>query len=198
MYELSFTAYSKVLLHAAKYPTAAVGGLLLGTQASGTQTVVVSDAIPLFHQTALVPSIEAGLQQADIYAQLVGSKVVGFYSANESLANKSVSPLAAKIASKISDNFEGRGLLLLLDPSKASEEGAALSSILQPYVSQNGTWAPAGQRSSLKVDARGEKIRSLLVPKVYGALNDFDNHLDNIELDWIENAAVTKLIADSA
>ena len=64
----------KILLHAAKFPSAAVNGVLLGTvsapqgdsaaDAPSSGAVTVVDAIPLFHSfLALAPMLETALVQ---------------------------------------------------------------------------------------------------------------------------------------
>jgi hypothetical protein len=58
--QISILAYCKLILHAAKYPHAAVNGLLLAkkpTDSDGEddkkEDVEILDAIPLFHQVRL-------------------------------------------------------------------------------------------------------------------------------------------------
>eukprot|EP00795_Rhopilema_esculentum_P001780 gene1780-16267_t len=62
----SVKAYSKILLHACKYPHKAVNGVLISDSVpNGTETIVV-DAIPLFHQClGLAPMLEVALAQVD-------------------------------------------------------------------------------------------------------------------------------------
>ena len=57
--ELAPRAYRKLVFHAAKYPSYAVTGVLVGTPGA---TAVVHDVIPLAHHWhALSPMAEAGL-----------------------------------------------------------------------------------------------------------------------------------------
>jgi hypothetical protein len=57
---ISHKAYLKPLLHAAKYPTTAVNGVLLAEQGS---TKVV-DAVPFFHfWSTLTPMLEVAMTQ---------------------------------------------------------------------------------------------------------------------------------------
>lgn len=63
--ELSERAYRKLMLHAAKYPSATVVGVLVGKH--GT-TVDVDDVIPLAHHwTQLSPMTEAGLAMVRVH-----------------------------------------------------------------------------------------------------------------------------------
>lgn len=66
-YKISARAYTKMILHAAKYPHCAVNGVLLskakGSAGSGNSVEIV-DAIPLFHQCLYVsPMAEIALIQ---------------------------------------------------------------------------------------------------------------------------------------
>ena len=63
-YTCDQTALLKILLHAAKYPAAAVNGVLLGRISSDQRTVQVVDAIPLLHSfLTLAPALETALIQ---------------------------------------------------------------------------------------------------------------------------------------
>ena len=57
------TPLLKILLHAAKYPTMAINGLLLGT-VGGDGALHTTDAVPLFHgQLHLAMALETALLQ---------------------------------------------------------------------------------------------------------------------------------------
>lgn len=73
---LSSTAYTKVLLHSTKSPTAKVLGLLLShSDSTGEQ---VDDATPLAHAwTNLAPAVEAGAALVEAYAASSSLNVVG-------------------------------------------------------------------------------------------------------------------------
>ncbi len=62
-YSVAEDAYLTVLLHAAKYPSCSVNGVLLGRKADG-KGWNVSAAVPLFHHSqALAPCVETALSQ---------------------------------------------------------------------------------------------------------------------------------------
>lgn len=63
-YKISARAYTKMILHAAKYPHCAVNGILLSSNAGKDKTVQIIDAVPLFHQCLHVsPMAEIALIQ---------------------------------------------------------------------------------------------------------------------------------------
>lgn len=61
--KISSRAYTKIVLHAAKYPYAAVNGILLAPKDKSKNQYII-DAIPLFHQCLNVtPMAEIALIQ---------------------------------------------------------------------------------------------------------------------------------------
>ena len=89
-------AYTKIMLHCAAYPHLAVDGLLVGT--SEGATIAVVDAVPLFHNGTLAPSVEAASLAVETYAKSAyGGRVVGYYAANEHLRDESIAPAAAPV-----------------------------------------------------------------------------------------------------
>ncbi|KAJ6836874.1 putative ER membrane protein complex subunit 8/9-like protein [Iris pallida] len=87
-YEVSQTAYIKLVLHALKHRSASVNGLLLGrlldSSSAAAATVQISDAVPLSHsQISLLPSLELALIQVEEHFSAEGLTIVGYYHANE-------------------------------------------------------------------------------------------------------------------
>jgi hypothetical protein len=71
-YVLTEEAYLTVLLHAAKYPSCTVCGVLLGQSTAGG--VTVNTAVPLFHLSMLLaPCVETALSQ--VRASASGSEI---------------------------------------------------------------------------------------------------------------------------
>jgi hypothetical protein len=67
VYTITPQAYTKMVLHAAAYPTASVNGVLLATSSSVAkgENIEVVDAVPLLHaRLVLSPMLEVALEQA--------------------------------------------------------------------------------------------------------------------------------------
>ncbi len=63
-YSMSLKAYSKIVLHCCRYRHLAVNGVVIGSISKETQTVLIQDAIPLFHSgIGLAPMLEISLTQ---------------------------------------------------------------------------------------------------------------------------------------
>lgn len=61
--KVSSRAYTKIILHAAKYPYTAVNGILLASK-DKSKNLQIIDAIPLFHQClSVTPMAEIALIQ---------------------------------------------------------------------------------------------------------------------------------------
>jgi hypothetical protein len=87
-YSVSDRAYTLPLLHAAKYPSSEVCGVLLAESSSADkETIDITKAVPLFHHwTTLSPMLEVALQQVAIlmhvknevdYRVLIPSRLAG-------------------------------------------------------------------------------------------------------------------------
>ena len=107
--ELSKLAYSKIILHAFKYPQQAINGVLLANEGSGSPTLKYVDAIPLFHHNlGLAPMLEVALMQVhkhnsftcncipiykffitlqiESYCKTAGLVIAGYYHASEDVS----------------------------------------------------------------------------------------------------------------
>jgi hypothetical protein len=129
---VSSTAYLKLVLHAAKYQTRSIIGLLVAsTSESSNGAVFIDDVLPLFHTSPLAPSIELALTQADLYLQQArgaAAFIAGIYYSSELYETKTgangepvlPAPQAAaavKIAEKIhanATNKQGGSRILLV------------------------------------------------------------------------------------
>ena len=97
--EFSVRAYTKMIMHAAKYPHCSVNGLLLAPITDQIQKIgsspshqssenpprtIFTDCIPLFHQIqGLTPMLEVALTQIEAMAKGAGLIIAGYYHANE-------------------------------------------------------------------------------------------------------------------
>ncbi|XP_020283169.1 ER membrane protein complex subunit 8/9 homolog [Pseudomyrmex gracilis] len=191
----SARAYCKIILHAAKYPHCAINGLLLGKQetANGRQDLCIKDAIPLFHICLHVsPMAEIALTLVDQLAASKGLILVGYYLANENINDLSTDRPAHRIADKIADNFNN-ALLVVVDNKAMSLEMRCSPLRISQYV--DGKWRPKDVANIIyeKGATHSEAMSSLLKSEEYKNLIDFDNHLDNISLDW-QNQELDKTI----
>jgi hypothetical protein len=179
---MSVKSYVKPLLHAAKYPHCAVNGLLLAepTNQKDNKNLKITDAVPLFHSClTLAPMMEIALTQVDVYCRNHNLVIAGYYQANEGFSESSPNSIAYRLAEKIKENY-GDACLIMLDNSRALSD-CENSYVL--YSNIDGKWKKSDKRPSTEKDV-GDMAYDLLQSRVYRELIDFDNHLDDITLDW--------------
>ncbi|KAL1129054.1 hypothetical protein AAG570_013586 [Ranatra chinensis] len=189
MEEVTFSsrAYCKMILHAAKYPHCAVNGVLLAEQSKQrdgkkSKTLQFVDAIPLFHLCLHVsPMAEVALMQVDTMASSQGLMIAGYYTANEILDDMSIDKPGTKIAEKIVDIFNS-ACLVMIDNSKVTlgmEETP-----LRVLHNVEGKWKQM-DTSNFMVEEKSLFVASVLLQQqAFPQLVDFDNHLDDLSLDW--------------
>ncbi|XP_045463556.1 ER membrane protein complex subunit 8 [Harmonia axyridis] len=185
-------AYCKIILHASKYPHCAVNGILLSKIASSkTKEITFEDAIPLFHiGLNLTPMAEVALAQIDELASKNGFCISGYYTAHENLRENSFEKAEGKISDKITSNFN-HPCLVVVDNTKV---GTNWKLALKVAQFSDGAYRPCDtNRVSLKPEKTLDICNQLIYEEKYTILNDFDNHLDDIKLDWL-NLALNKEI----
>ncbi|KAL0271022.1 UNVERIFIED_CONTAM: hypothetical protein PYX00_008268 [Menopon gallinae] len=204
MADISFSprAYCKMILHCAKYPHCSVNGVLLAENAKskdskGGSGLVFVDAIPLFHICLDVsPMYEIALTQIDQMAASEGRVIAGYYLANENYRDINAD-VGHKVADKIAENFPS-ACLVVVDNRKfppcyeKSIKEAPL--IISQY--SNGAWK-SKDKSSVFVSEDTLYRTSELLGTRSQDLIDFDNHLDDISLDW-RNISLNEEIGDNS
>ncbi|KAB0796842.1 hypothetical protein PPYR_10903 [Photinus pyralis] len=183
---ISCKAYCKIILHAAKYPHCSINGVLLA-KSSTKKEIEFVDAIPLFHNALnLIPMAEIALAQIDQVASRQGLVIAGYYTAHENLQQNSLEKAYHRISEKIAENFSG-ACLFVVDNRKLSNQLDSLA--LKVAQFSDGKYRTVDVNNILLEPSHTLNVcTSLLEQKSYKSLVDFDNHLDNVSLDWINNA----------
>jgi len=184
--EVSTRAYCKMIMHSAKYPSSAINGVLLSKRdsvKSGARTI--HDCIPLFHMGhGLAPMVEVALAQVDSQCEESGLVISGFYHAHDNLRDNHVDVFSQKIADKIAENQPGT-LLVTIDSKKLSANIESPSLIVQQH--SDGKWRP---RDKSQVRLEHDEVTlacasALVHKKIYRDLVDFDTHLDDLSMDYL-------------
>ncbi|PAA93244.1 hypothetical protein BOX15_Mlig025060g1, partial [Macrostomum lignano] len=187
-------AVAKIVLHACKYPHTAVNGVLLAEKPSpdssnsSSKPIVICNTVPLFHSNLnLAPMLEAALMQ--IEATYKNYAIVGYYQANELLNDASPDGVGAHIYQKIAENCPlPRSLYILVD-NKAIDRKCSTIPLIYYQRKEAGQSQKLERLPNSAVAIDGEEdcletLANLLVRQAYRSLVDFDNHLDDIGLDW--------------
>lgn len=130
-------------------------------------------------------------------ANETGLQVAGYYAACELFNDNTIDKApGSKIADRIAENIpNGNACFAVLDNATltATEFGPAL----HLWQSIEGRWAPAKfgvQQSDETLDAVSLLVKRGAMKDIY----DFDNHLDNVKLDWANehlNRDIEQLLA---
>lgn len=178
---VSKMAYSKLFLHLSKYPHTSCNGLLLSRVGDEKQKLNLVDCIPLFHSSlSLSPSLEIALFQIDSYCQQNDLEIAGYYQATENNHDNKPNMITHKIAEKLKENNTS-SVVFMVDNNKIHPSNK------RPCFT---TYSFSDQRlkelnCNIKLeDQTYEACFQLLKEKKFNNLVDFDQHLDNIGLDW--------------
>ncbi|XP_020664972.3 ER membrane protein complex subunit 9 [Pogona vitticeps] len=195
--EISPRAYVKMCLHAARYPHAAVNGLLLAQRcqaASGQpECLCITDCVPLFHcNLSLTVMLEVALNQVDIWSSESDLLLAGYYQANSGIDDKSPSPLAQKIAGRIAELYDS-AILIMLDNCKFTRNPRVPPIVV--LEQKDRQWVPKDKNLVMWSDWESSRhiCKSLLETKAYTQLVDFDAHLDDIREDWTNQQLNTEI-----
>ncbi|KAG2197092.1 hypothetical protein INT46_008693 [Mucor plumbeus] len=189
-------AYAIPLLHAAKYPSSDVCGVLLGKNTA--DGLKVETAIPFFHHwTAVTPMLEVALKQTDLYAKENNLSIVGWYHGNARNDETVLPERAVKVTETIKKNNEDKAIIFLINnkqfTSLEKDESAITPfvhsdnqwrKIKEPFVNSNNNEAKFNEKDTYS------KVRGLFSSAAYNRIHDFDEHVDDISLNWLETSKI--------
>ena len=195
----SIDAYGKAFLHAFKFPSQPVSGLLLGKRAQEDGgSLFISDAVPLFHTSALsCPNamLDVALAQCHAVAKTRGLQLVGVYVANELATDNSVSAATSKTVAYIIDKFNLASLVTWQLLNTHLHPGATSPAAAQFVYQSSGVSNSVPLRfarwntGTCGLDAETSdtalaKVREALEAFAHTKLADFDMHLENPQVDY--------------
>ncbi|XP_028133705.1 ER membrane protein complex subunit 8 [Diabrotica virgifera virgifera] len=182
MTSIKFTeqAYCKMILHASKYPHCTVNGILLTKSSPNNKEVEFVDCVPLFHVCInLTPMAEIALMQIDEYASKKNLTIAGYYVAPENPRDTSFDKMYNRISDKIASNCSPSYVVIVNSTANTIQRGKIALKVGQ----YNDGSLKQCDDISVSDDAMNVCI-SGLNDSLYEKLVDFDNHLDDISLDW--------------
>ncbi|KAJ2922440.1 hypothetical protein H1R20_g14656, partial [Candolleomyces eurysporus] len=190
---ISAVAYYKLYFHAAKHPHQPVNGVLLGTQDKAGGPIEVQDAVPLLHHwTSLSPMMEIGLDLAGQFAQENGLKIVAYYQAQRNVGDVGLGPVGEKLLGRLREQFKDV-VGFVIDGEDFGTDKAALN----PWTYSGDQWKavppsdkPFSQGSVYQLASPDLPTKALHYVREEGhhqAFGDFDDHLEDVTIDWIRN-----------
>ena len=194
------SALVDLVLHAAKYPHAAVNGVLL-IQKSGHQ-YMIEEAVPLLHSNlTLSPMLEAALPQVEAYCRKKNLSLSGYYHVNESLPQTHGDATGMKIGEKVAQQSPlSEALFLVLNNRSLAylSNPRTCPPLFTMYKWSDGKWKsfPWNNAEHLEEGLDSLEILAKLInEKWYQEVVDFDLHLDDPSLPWGNHDMVEAAIA---
>lgn len=190
-YNMHDAAFLKLLLHSAKYPANSINGVLLGSEGSGS-TINIVDCIPLFHAgLSLAPCLEVALAQVEVHAKKNKLSIVGYYYSDARLHTSELHAAGKRVADKLMDRTPYACAVVLNNDKLAKflKQGETLP--LELWLRSSREWkrVDVGSGPVLQtarpLPALKKQFAELFVADKHTALADFDEHLDNIDRDWL-------------
>ncbi|KAJ8604828.1 hypothetical protein CTAYLR_001034 [Chrysophaeum taylorii] len=167
---ISDVAYTKMMLHAARYFYCGVDGLCIGSKKE-EDLVEVTDVVPLFHNGTLAPMLEAAFTVSEKYAKGVeGKTIVGYYYANEHVSDESVPPQATSIGATIAED----ACILQLANKRLEDPKDPAVLAYDPDGATKRKVLVAPRALNLFLKALDDDL----------PIVDFDLHLDDVSKDW--------------
>ncbi|KAK4750597.1 hypothetical protein SAY87_004079 [Trapa incisa] len=190
-YEITQTAYIKLVLHALKHKTAAVNGILLGrvSDHKGSTVVEIEDSVPLFHShLGLLPNLEISLILIEEYYGAKGLSIVGYFHANERHDDSDLGGIAKNIGDHIYRYFP-QAAILLLDNKKLEvlSKGKDRTPVMQLFTRDTSkSWKASSSiddgssRLVTKEPSANAVLLDYISSEKWQDIVDFDDHLDDI------------------
>jgi hypothetical protein len=201
--EVSFDlqAFCKVILHATKYPHHGINGILVKKASSGDHSekeITFCDCIPLLHMSKYVtPTMEIALAQVEQHCKRMNYEIAGYYQANQNLNDNSPDFVSQRIMDKLAE-ANPNVILVMVDNNQLDSNLDCAPFIM--YQIADGKFKLKEAKVKLQPDQIGalSSVSALIQAKVYRNLVDFDNHLDDITLNYWLNPDVSESIQQSS
>lgn len=154
---------------------------------------------------------EAALLQLDHHFGASGSKIVGYYQANDAADNNGMDIIAETIALRIRKEFP-EGFALVVDNTKLGSLGSELAvKAYFPDAKADNAFAYVGGVAGGDTEGTGthqspitltpstthvlKATADLVATQTYRDLIDFDDHLDDVKQDYLNEELGVKISA---
>ncbi|CAO3642195.1 unnamed protein product [Cunninghamella blakesleeana] len=188
MTKIELHAYTIPLLHAAKYPASEICGLLLG-KVDNELITSITTAIPLFHHwTTLTPMLDLALEQVELYAEKKQLQIVGWYQANERINDKALHDNGLKVVEAIRQRYKAAVAFIVDNEKISSLENKSSAIVVYNYIEQQ--WKVNKQAIQDINEDFYPKVRGYFSASTYQRIIDLDDHLENIDLDYLSSSEI--------
>lgn len=218
--EFNMQAYAKMIMHTIKYAHNNCGGFLLGqkeipegghkcsdengdtkdtancesqivddTSKCQTKVLRIIDAIPVAHASlGLEPNTEVAFNSVSMYALQQDLVICGYYHTDKLGESSSPDLFSQKITEKICQSYP-RAILCFIKFEPENRD-----SHLMPHQLVEGKWRRKTNNFSVEFDPEQVFDKVILTKdRLYREIVDFDDHFNNIALDWTNSKISQKI-----
>ena len=183
--DLNSKAYYKIMLHCLKHLTSDCYGLLLGKKEKNKY--IVNDAIPLSHDKIFGPPFKIAISMIKNY--FPNEKIIGFYEnliVNQMKEEGAVSNQAQHICEiiKKNNNFESIFFQIYSKDSGDKSKPFLKDEIFFKQFILNDENVFSFIDSKKETDEEFQQIKDYCIHNRQQDIIDFDEHLENPNLDW--------------
>lgn len=184
--ELSLQAYCKMSMHSMKYPYATCTGFFLSPangEGDKDSKLRIVETIPVTHTSHYsAPNIEIALNAVKAFAIEQELVISGYYHIGTTGDDASSPDLyAQRVCEKISETFPNP-ILCIVSPTSLK---------LLPHQYIDGKWRVKSTHT-ITIESNSDSIIHSK-DKLHRDIVDFDEHLDNISLDWTNQKIAQKI-----
>ena len=175
--DLSKVAFKKSVLHSLKHGSVDVIGVLI------SNGEVISDVIPLFHESVVGPSLDVAFRmlQSFYLNPNPSYKIVGVYESSVNAAEGEFLPSTFRILEVIREaNHEQPFLLSIKNKEGEDKEDSQLDITLHKQKSEN----KVEEVKEFTWEFELKDIEQHLTWTDYLKIVDFDDHFENPAYDW--------------
>jgi len=148
--------------------------------------------------------MEIGLDLVGGYAEDGGQRIIGYYEASERADEKSLGPVGDRVVSKIKATSPDAFAFVLDAEALSMGEAGLLPYTASPSlkaIPNSFTSPPPSDLSSdskqtptfhlLESDLPARTLQAIEERNLQQELGDFDDHLEDVRIDWLKNPRVT-------
>eukprot|EP00823_Brevimastigomonas_motovehiculus_P007392 TRINITY_DN642_c3_g1_i1.p1 TRINITY_DN642_c3_g1~~TRINITY_DN642_c3_g1_i1.p1 ORF type:complete len:215 (+),score=76.20 TRINITY_DN642_c3_g1_i1:65-709(+) len=212
--ELSESCVVKALLHAAKYPSKPVIGVLLSSASSSSSSSSSSSdskeiksnsnsnnstecvhTVCLFHNYPLAPLLELAMIQLEEYCKSKNLQPFACYFANELLTDFSLNKFAIKLATKMAEHYPATRLLQINNNDFSIQSYSSSDKDRSRWTLDDKSMQPKIASSTLQLfikKLKEWKKTQVEIEKSSSSSSsatelvvDFEDHLENVKSDWL-------------
>ena len=182
--DLNSKAYYKIILHCLKHLTSDCYGFLLGKKEQNKY--IITNAIPLTHDKIFGPPFKIAVSMIKKFFQ--NDKIIGFYEnliANQMKEEGALSNESSYICNIIKKNNKMNPLLFQIYSKKSWKKGDTFLEdeiMFKQFILNEEDFSFVDNK--IESEEEFKKIKELCSNNRQLDIIDFDDHLENPNLDW--------------